>query len=117
MGTYTPCPDIDWLGTYLTNDGQVVKTIDAFLLADALQKSLEHISDVEPNIDWNPQFWKQDDLPEWLSPEEKAIIEEGLQDGLMDIVVIRPQDFFAGAEKRTLIEFIQFCRLGSFVIL
>jgi hypothetical protein len=31
----------DWSGTYLTNDGQVVKAEDAFALAHALQKSLE----------------------------------------------------------------------------
>ncbi len=43
----------DWHGTYLTNDGQIVKTEDAFLLAAALEKSLEHISDANNKIDWN----------------------------------------------------------------
>jgi hypothetical protein len=116
MGTHPPCPDVDWLGTYLTNEGQTVKTIDAFLLADALQKSLDYISDTAPNLDWNPKLWIEDDLPEWLSPEEKEMIEECLQDGLLDIIAINPLDYFAGNEKYDLTQFIRFCRLGSFVI-
>ena len=116
-GTCHPCHHDDWLGTYLTSDGQIVNKVDAIWLADALEKSLKYILDTAPKIDWNSQLWMEDDLPEWLSPEEREIIEEGLQDGLLDIAVIDPRDFFAGDEKRTLAQFIRFCRLGSFVIL
>jgi len=109
--------DADWHGTYLTNDGQIVKTEDAFLMAAALEKSLEYIPDVNTNIDWNAEFKLDDDLPEWLSPEERAFMEEELQDSLLDIMGMHPLEFFAGDEKQHLQEFIRFCRLGSFEIL
>ena len=107
----------EWNGTYLTNDGQMVQAGDAHLLAAALERSLEDIPDLGVQIDWASKFWLQDDLPEWLSPDERAIIEAGLQDGLLDTMGTHPCDFFAGDEKRHLIEFIRFCRLGSFEIL
>src|SRR6266540_1355247 len=122
MGTHpTPKHDFcklnaDWNGTYLTNDGQIVKAEDALLLAAALERSLDDIPDLNIEKDWNPQFWVEDDLPEWLSPAERAMIEEGLQDGLLDIMGTHPFEFFAGDEKRHLIMFIRFCRLGSFTI-
>ena len=106
----------DWHGTYLTNDGQVVKAEDAFLLAAALEKSLDHIPDANIEIKWDPQLWVEEDLPEWLTPEEQEMIEEGLQDGLLDIMGIHPLEFFAGDEKGHLKAFIRFCRLGSFKI-
>jgi hypothetical protein len=106
----------EWLGTYLTNDGQIVKTEDAFLMAAALEKSLEHISDFN-KIDWNAIFRLDDDLPEWLSLEEQAFMEEELHDSLLDIMGTHPLEFFAGDEKQHLEEFIRFCRLGSFKIL
>jgi hypothetical protein len=117
MRTCHPCHEDDWLGTYLTNDSQIVNKVDALWLADSLEKSLEHISDITPKIIWNSQPWIDDDLPEWLSPEEKEIIEEGLQDGLLDVAVIDPREFFAGIEKRNLVQLIRFCKLGSFKIL
>jgi hypothetical protein len=86
-------------------------------MAAALEKSLEHISDVNNKIDWNVVFRLEDDLPEWLSLEERAFMEEELQDGLLDIIGTHPLEFFAGAEKQHLREFIRFCRLGSFKIL
>ncbi len=116
METCPPCQEVDWLGTYLTNDGQIVIAADAYMLALALEKSLLNISEVNPKIDWNPKFWVEDDLPEWLSPEEKEMIEEELQDGLMDITGVNPLEYFAGDEKHYLSEFIRFCRLGGFVI-
>lgn len=85
MGTLPPSgfdfykPIADWHGAYLTNDGQIVKTADAIWLADALEKSLGDIPDTEIKIDWNSQFWLDDDLPEWLSPEEKELIEGELK--------------------------------------
>src|SRR5215813_8866394 len=75
----------EWDGRYLTNDGQAVKAEDAFLLASALERSLDDIPDANPRIDWSPQSWREDDLPEWLSPEEQQMIEDELQNGLLDI--------------------------------
>ena len=106
-----------WLGTYLTNDGQIVKAEDAFLLAAALEKALDHISDANPKMKWDPELWVEDDLPEWLSPDERTMIEEELQDSLLDIMGVDPLDYFAGNEKQHLKRFIRFCRLGSFEIL
>jgi len=117
MKTLPPCPDMDWLGTYLTNDGQAVIAADAYMLALALEKSLCNIPDINPSMDWNPTMWAEDDLPDWLSPQETDMIEDELQDGLLDITGVNPLEYFAGDEKRCLTQFIRFCRLGSFVIL
>ena len=107
----------EWDGSYLTNDGQTVKAEDALSLATALERALDDIPNDNLPTDWNSMFQPEDDLPEWLSPEERAIIEEELQDGLLDIMGMSPMDYFAGDEKRHLKEFIRFCRLGSFEIL
>jgi len=123
MGTQPPSHldfyklEADWHGTYLTNDGQTVKAEDALLLACALERSLEDISDTNIKIDWNFEMSVEDDLPEWLSPEEREMIEEELQDGLLDMMGVHPFEYFAGDEKKHLKEFIRFCRLGSFEIL
>jgi hypothetical protein len=105
----------EWDGRYYTNDGQTVKAEDAFSLAAALERSLEDISNESAPVDWSSIFL-EDDLPEWLSPEEQTMIEEELQDGLLDILGTSPLAYFAGDEKRHLKEFIRFCRLGSFEI-
>ena len=123
MGTCAPSHlnfyelNADWHGTYLTNDGQAVKAEDAFLLAAALEKSLDNIADTNTRMEWDPKLWIEDDLPEWLSPEERELMEEELQDSLLDIMGVHPLEFFAGDEKRHLKDFIRFCRLGSFEIL
>lgn len=106
----------DWDGSYLTNDGQTVKTEDALALAAALEQSLDDIPDFNIGMDWTSTYWMEDELPEWLSPDERVIIEEGLEGELLDIMGIHPFEFFAGDEKRDLIMFIRFCRLGSFII-
>ncbi len=109
--------EADWNGTYLTNDGQVVSAEDARSLAAALERSLAQISDSGIPYDWSIKSLIEDDLPEWLSPCERAIIEDALQAGLLDTMGIQPVDFFAGSEKRNLFELIRFCRLGCFEIL
>jgi hypothetical protein len=76
-----------WDGTYLTNDGQIVLAEDALSLAIALEKSL-------------------DDIPDF-----------NLDDHSPDLSKINPFEYFAGDEKPQLVDFIQFCRLGSFLIL
>ena len=110
-------PGADWQGTYLTNDGQVVRAEDARALAAALERSLEDISDAGVALDWDPGAWRKYDLPEWLSPAERELIEGELQDGSLDILGTHPLAFFAGDEKYYLVQFIRFCRLGSFAIL
>ena len=122
MGTRPPTHidfytlNAEWDGGYLTNDGQTVQAEDAASLASALELSLEEIPDVNPPVDWGSYFALDDDLPDWLSPEEKEMIEEGLHDGLLDILGTDPLVFFAGGEKQRLKDFIRFCRLGSFDI-
>ena len=106
----------DWHGGYLTNDGQIVMASDAKWLAAALENSLPDISDTNPAIDWDPKRW-EDDLPEWFTPQERAFIEDELQEGCLDILGVDPLEHFAGDEKMYLRRFIRFCRLGSFEIL
>ena len=108
--------NVEWDGRYLTNDGQTVKAEDALSLAAALERSLDDLSNDNLPMDWGSLFQPEDDLPEWLSPEERECIEEELQDGLLDILGTSPLEYFAGDEKRHLKEFIRFCRLGSFEI-
>ena len=107
----------DWDGTYLTNDGQVVIAEDALSLAMALEKSLDDIPDFNIELDRAPKSREEDDLPEWLLPEEGVIIEEGTKDQSLDLPEIHPFEYFAGDEKRHLVDFIKFCQLGSFIIL
>jgi hypothetical protein len=76
-----------WDGTYLTNDGQIVVTEDAFSLGIALEKSLDDIPD------FNLHYY------------------------VLDLNKITLFEYFAGDEKDQLVDFIRFCRLGSFLIL
>jgi hypothetical protein len=123
MGTQPPSQidfyqlGTEWDGRYFTNDGQTVKAEDAHSLAAALERSLDDIPDEDIPTDWNSMFLQDDDLPEWLSPEERDMIDEGLQEGLLDVLGTSPLMYFAGNEKRHLKQFIRFCRLGSFQIL
>jgi len=122
-GTYPPSIydfhslNAEWHGSYLTNESQTVTAEDALSLANTLEKSLDDIPDTNMEMDWNPKFWVDDEFPEWLSPEEKAYMEDGLEDELLDIAEIQPFEFFAGNEKQHLIMLIRFFRLGSFMIL
>ena len=121
-GTESPPIDLhelnaEWDGRYYTNDGQTVNREDAFLLAAALEKAVKDIPDETPKIDWNTEAYLDDGLPEELTPEEREEVEEGLKDGLLDIMGKNPLEYFAGDEKQHLIRFIKFCRLGRFEIL
>ena len=106
----------EWDGAYLTNDGQMIKAWDASSLAAALESALDDISDTSIQMDWDPKFWTDDDLPEWLSPEEKEMVEDGLKDSLLDIMKVHPLDYFAGDEKYHLKQFIRLCRLGTIIV-
>jgi len=77
----------DWDGTYLTNDGQIVVMEDALRLAMALERSLDDIPDFNLKI-----------YP--LDPARVNLFE-----------------YFAGDKKPQLVDFIEFCKLGSFLIL
>jgi hypothetical protein len=68
-------------------------------------------------MDWHPKFWCEDDLREWLSPEEKELIEDGLEEHASELLESHPCEFFAGNEQPHVINFIRFCRLASFVVL
>jgi hypothetical protein len=41
-----------------------------------------------------------------LSPEEKEVIEDGLETYSHDVMEMHPFEFFSGDEKRNLIEFL-----------
>jgi len=85
LGTCPPgppglrAPQAVWTGTYLTKGGQTVLTKEALSVANALAKALDDIPDTGVEMDWNLSFWIEDDLPDWLSPDEKEMIEDGLQ--------------------------------------
>ena len=106
----------DWDGTYLRAEGQTVRAEDALTLAIALRMSLDDIPDVNPERD----LMLEDDLPEWLSPSEKSLIHDGLEEYLDEHgetrLGILPFEFFAGDGKPNLVNFIHFCMLGEFVI-
>jgi hypothetical protein len=101
-----------WDGDYLRNEGQVVQGVDALAMAIALEMSLDDIPDVNPERETT----LEDDLPEWLSPAEKALIRDGLVDHEYNVSAILPFEYFAGDAKQNLTEFIRFCMLGEFVI-
>ena len=100
-----------WDGTYLRNEGQTVQAEDALLLAMALEMALDDIPDINP--DRGPS---EEDLPEWLSPVEKAMVRDGLEEHEQMALGILPFEYFAGDGKQNLAEFIRFCTLGEFVI-
>jgi hypothetical protein len=108
-------PPDDWDGNYLTNDEQTVMNEDALALAIALEDSLDDIPDFNIEIDRSANNQIADNLPEWLTPWETAMINDALeiQSPAMNI---HPFEYFAGNEKQRLMEFIEFCRLGSFHI-
>lgn len=102
-----------WDGTYLRSEGQIVRAEDALLLAMALELALDDIPDVNPERGGA----SNDELPEWLSPAEKAMIRDGLDEPEPSSLGILPFEYFAGDGKQNLAEFIRFCTLGEFVIL
>ena len=122
LGTLPPfihnlrgAPQETWDGTYVRAEGQTVQAQDALMLAIALRLGLDDIPDVNPDRD----LMLEDDLPDWLSPTEKALMEDGLEE--LDIeeqepLGVLPFEFFAGDAKQNLVDIIHFCMLGEFVI-
>jgi len=111
----------EWDGTYLRNEGQVVTGEDALALAIALRMALDDIPDL--NLDWE---YTEEELPEWLSPDERALVQKGLEhlnfeededeSDAEPLLAVLPFEYFAGDEKQNLVEFIHFCMMGEFVI-
>ena len=124
MGTLPPfihnlrgAPQEVWDGTYERAEGQTVQAEDALMLAIALRMSLDDIPDLNPDR----ELTLADDLPEWLSPAEKAMINDGLLDEYADELDeiplgVLPFEFFAGDAKQHLVDLIHFCMSGEFVI-
>jgi len=119
MGTLPPLihnlrkPELgDWDGTYLRAEGQTVRADDALTLAIALRMALDDIPDVNPERDLS----LEDELPEWLSPVEKALMRDALEEHEVTPMGILPFEFFAGDGKQNLVDIIHFCMLGEFVI-
>lgn len=107
----------EWDGTYLTNDGQTVLTRDALALAAALERALDDIPDFGIELDHAAPGETDDEPAEALSPVERAVVEAGLEEHLQGLMEIHPFQYFAGERKLQLVDFIRFCRLGSFTIL
>lgn len=119
MGTLPPfiqalrgTPQAAWDGTYLRAEGQTVCAEDALMLAIALRMSLDDIPDINPDED----IFLEDDLPDWLSPAEKAMLHDGLDEYENMSLGVLPFEFFAGDAKENLVEIIHFCMSGEFVI-
>jgi hypothetical protein len=81
---------------YTTNDGQIVSAEDAQALSNALEAALRQI------------------------PEHDALAKFRTADGGIPILPQAPsasdEDWFSGETKAPLVEFIAFCRHGSFRI-
>jgi hypothetical protein len=125
-GTRPPSPSLfillgleieAWNGTYLPNESQTVTTEDALSLARALEKSLDDIPDFNIEMDRTTKFHTESDLSEWLSPDEITFIEERPKNPPVELNEALPFEYFAGDEKKRLVNLIRFCRLGSFLIL
>ena len=123
MGTLPPLvhklretPHGTWDGTYERAEGQTVQARDALMLAIALRMSLDDI----PDCNLDRDLILEDDLPEWLSPDEKAMLNDGLEDYIDELdelpLEVLPFEFFAGDAKQNLVDLIHFCMLGEFVI-
>jgi hypothetical protein len=106
----------NWDGTYSRAEGQTVLEEDALNLGIALRMSLDDIPDVNPDR----ELTIEDDLPEWLTSAERAMIHNGLEETLEAYeeppLRVLPFEFFAGDGKQNLVDFIHFCMLGEFVI-
>lgn len=106
-----------WDGNYLRTEGQSVRAEDALALAFALERSLDDIPDENPERGLAPD----DDLPEWLSPIERALLSDNLhahpEAGEELPLELLPFEYFAGDAKQNLLDFIRFCKMGEFVIM
>ena len=88
--------------SYMTNDYQIVSAADAIGIANALQKALVDIPDEDViRLTPNPELeaaLKKSEIPRPLPPDTPLT------------------HCFSGTGKRTVEEFIEFCKGGEFVI-
>jgi hypothetical protein len=106
-------PTVEWDGTYLTNDGQVVMAEDAAALADAIERALPDIPDHE--ITGKMVSLRPDQLKSEIDLAFRDLIAEG-----MSLIATNPDmspyELFSGEMKQQVIGFIKLCRKGSFAI-
>lgn len=131
--------DRDWCGTYYSNDGQLVRKVDARNLANALEQSLDDIPDfctmpkelVYTSTELTQEWAEQEkNRRRWQIPEGqpvKMMYGRDYRPGMEppDVLIMSelgevefsPLDEWSGVENKKYIrEFIVFCQLGSFRI-
>lgn len=128
--------DVEWEGTYYSNDGQIVVVDDALNLANALENALDDIPDVEVYPDQfilcggNVENYMQQERARSVGKTVVTYQEwkSGLLTQVPDIVVCtdinefygRNDDLygvFSGKQSKDYIRgFIAFCRTGEFRI-
>ena len=130
-GTLSPCKNWDddwqdyssdpypegWNGTYFSNDSQVVTAEDAARLADALEKALDDLPDIEsPRL--IAELGPGDHVPG--SGIDASFINMLLEAGNSITCInpdLHPLEMLAGPEmKSAIIGFIAMCRKGAFEI-
>jgi hypothetical protein len=120
LGTQRPAhwddPDMEypatWGGFYETNEGGIVTTEDAQALAAALSKALDDIPD-RLNI---PKMVDAGAVsPEKLSNLNRMLLAGGAT-FLIPNPELNPFEFYGGAEKQKVVDFIAFCKKGGFAI-
>lgn len=135
----------DWQGTYRSNDGQIVTSVDALGIANGIEAILDDIPDhrTAPNevvyasaevVAANPDF-KQHQIKMYKgrsssdeAGEITCLFNEEWERGTPapTILIVSREllgeydenslDYFSGNGKNKLREFIEFCRLGAFEI-
>lgn len=103
-GTEAPEYDPDWDGGYFTNDYQIVTDEDASALADALEDALDDIPDEEVK-----RLTVGDVLGDAAPPHVRDLRVANEDANIYER--------WSGAQgKRSIRDFIAYCRAGSFVI-
>ncbi len=90
--------DDDWDGNYYTNDWQGVSPEDAANIAAALERALEDIPDHDAMED-KIRFIKDEPVVDWDTADNTSAVE-----------------WFSGARRTRVKQFIAFCRGGGFSI-
>ncbi len=100
-----------WDGTYLSNDYQRVTDDDAMNLVNALSRAIAELPD------YNVTEIKERSIDDGLSGAIFAAIAD-----VVDITYYGPSadaepiEWFSGEKKQQVIDFVDFCRAGGFVI-
>ncbi len=106
----------DWNGNYLLNGGQLVRSEDTKAMAEALEIALADVCD-----SWEPEKREINDAIA-NDPTLKKLCEASggqgscFQKTFNQMARTSPLSFFRHAGREKLIEFIDFCKKGAFVI-